>query len=98
MQRLTELIKMNPAGLAEIRSKVTCPVCASETLATHPIFRDLLERRAIDIVMLHLSWVGGISEGKKIATMGTRRSSAPRRCSKADMPCPWPAQASAPSL
>ena len=67
---LEDLIKMNnPAGLADIRSKVTSPVCASETLATRPIFRDLMERRATDIVMLDLSWVGGISEGKKIATM-----------------------------
>lgn len=67
---LEDLIKMNnPAGLADIRSKVRSPVCASETLATRPIFRDLMERRATDIVMLDLSWVGGISEGKKIATM-----------------------------
>ncbi len=67
---LEDLIKMNnPAGLADIRSKVRSPVCASETLATRPIFRDLMERRATDIVMLDLSWVGGISEAKKIATM-----------------------------
>jgi len=67
---LEDLIKMNnPAGLAEIRSKVRSPVCASETLATRPIFRDLMERRATDVVMLDLSWVGGISEAKKIATM-----------------------------
>jgi len=67
---LEDLIKMNnPAGMAEIRSKVRSPVCASETLATRPIFRDLMERRATDIVMLDLSWVGGLSEAKKIATM-----------------------------
>jgi L-alanine-DL-glutamate epimerase-like enolase superfamily enzyme len=67
---LEDLIKMNnPAGLAEIRSKVRSPVCASETLATRPIFRDFMERRAMDVVMLDLSWCGGISEAKKIATM-----------------------------
>lgn len=67
---LEDLIKANnPAGLADIRSKIRSPICASETLATRPIFRDLMERRATDIVMLDLSWVGGISEGKKIATM-----------------------------
>lgn len=67
---LEDLIKMNnPAGLAEIRSKVKSPICASETLASRPIFRDLMERRAMDVVMLDLSWVGGISEAKKIATM-----------------------------
>jgi L-alanine-DL-glutamate epimerase-like enolase superfamily enzyme len=67
---LEDLIKMNnPAGLADIRRGVKSQICASETLATRPIYRDFMERRATDIVMLDLSWVGGISEAKKIATM-----------------------------
>jgi L-alanine-DL-glutamate epimerase-like enolase superfamily enzyme len=67
---LEDLIKMNnPAGLAEIRHSVKTPICASETIATRPIYRDFMERRATDIVMLDVSWVGGLSEAKKIATM-----------------------------
>ena len=45
------------------------PVTASETLSTRWAFRELMEREAVGIVMLDLSWVGGISEAKKIATM-----------------------------
>jgi L-alanine-DL-glutamate epimerase-like enolase superfamily enzyme len=32
-------------------------------------FRELLENRAASIIMPDISWCGGISEGKKIATM-----------------------------
>ncbi|MER9965886.1 mandelate racemase/muconate lactonizing enzyme family protein [Mesorhizobium sp. M0060] len=47
----------------------TAPLCASETLATRWRFRDLLATGAAGIVMLDLSWCGGISEAKKIASM-----------------------------
>ena len=45
------------------------PICASETLATRWAFRDLLETGAAGIVMLDLSWCGGLSEARKIAAM-----------------------------
>jgi L-alanine-DL-glutamate epimerase-like enolase superfamily enzyme len=45
------------------------PLCASETLATRWRFRDLLETGAAGVVMLDLSWCGGISEARKIAAM-----------------------------
>ena len=45
------------------------PVCASEKLATRSAFRDLLDTGAAGIVMLDLSWCGGISEARKIAAM-----------------------------
>ena len=45
------------------------PVCASETLGGRAAFRDLLETGAAGIVMLDLSWCGGISEARKIAAM-----------------------------
>jgi L-alanine-DL-glutamate epimerase-like enolase superfamily enzyme len=45
------------------------PICASETLATRSAFRELLERDAVGVVMLDLSWVGGLSEARKIAAM-----------------------------
>lgn len=45
------------------------PVCASETLAYRQSFRELMEARAVGVVMLDLSWCGGLSEAKKIATM-----------------------------
>jgi galactonate dehydratase len=45
------------------------PISASETLATRWGFRDLLETGAAGIVMLDISWCGGISEARKIASM-----------------------------
>lgn len=60
----------------------TAPVCASETLATRWRFRDLLETGAAGIVMLDLSWCGGISEARKIAAMAEawRLPVAPHDC------------------
>ena len=52
------------------------PVCASETLAFRQSFRELLEARAAGIVMLDLSWCGGLSEAKKIADHGRGLPSA----------------------
>jgi galactonate dehydratase len=45
------------------------PICASETLATRWGFRDLLETGVAGVVMLDLSWCGGLSEARKIASM-----------------------------
>ena len=63
-------IKMD--SLADLRTYAEAsraPVCASETLAYRSSFRELLETRPTGVVMLDLSWCGGLSEAKKIATM-----------------------------
>ena len=44
-------------------------VCASETLAYTHSFRDYLATGAAGVVMLDLSWCGGLSEARKIAGM-----------------------------
>lgn len=63
-------IKMDSLGdLKRYSDASLAPVCASETLATRWRFRDLLQTDAAGVVMLDLSWCGGLSEGKKIATM-----------------------------
>lgn len=63
-------IKMDSLGdLRRYSEASRTPVCASETLATRWRFRDLLETQSAGVVMLDLSWCGGISEAKKIATM-----------------------------
>lgn len=61
MDTLGDLKRYADASLA--------PLCASETLATRWRFRELLETGAAGIVMLDLSWCGGISEARKIAAM-----------------------------
>jgi len=45
------------------------PICASETLGSRWAFRDLLETEAAGVIMLDLSWCGGLSEARKIAGM-----------------------------
>ena len=63
-------IKMDAlADLSAYAAASRAPVCASETLAFRQSFRELMEARAAGIVMLDLSWCGGLSEAKKIATM-----------------------------
>jgi galactonate dehydratase len=56
-------------ALAEFAASTHVPVTASETLSGRPAFRELMERGAAKIVMLDVSWCGGVSEAKKIATM-----------------------------
>jgi L-alanine-DL-glutamate epimerase-like enolase superfamily enzyme len=56
-------------ALSELAASTHVPICASETVATRPVFREMMAKRAVGVVMLDLSWVGGISEAKKIATM-----------------------------
>jgi L-alanine-DL-glutamate epimerase-like enolase superfamily enzyme len=49
------------------RQNTSVPTAGSEHLGSRFAFRDLLERRAVDIVLFDPGWVGGISEGKKVA-------------------------------
>ena len=47
----------------------SCPVAVSERLATKFRFREVLDRKAADILILDIAWCGGISEAKKIVDM-----------------------------
>jgi galactonate dehydratase len=63
-------IKMDNLGaVAELARTTRVPITASETLGTRWSFRDLLEQHAAGIVMLDVSWCGGLSEARKIAAM-----------------------------
>src|SRR5271166_1679399 len=63
-------IKMDSlASLKRYAEASPAPVCASETLGSRWAFRDLLETGAAGVIMLDLSWCGGLSEAKKIAAM-----------------------------
>jgi L-alanine-DL-glutamate epimerase-like enolase superfamily enzyme len=74
MNSLTSLKRYAPVS--------TAPICASETLGTRWAFRDLLETGAAGIVMLDISWCGGLSEARKIAAMAEawHLSVAPHDC------------------
>jgi L-alanine-DL-glutamate epimerase-like enolase superfamily enzyme len=76
-------IKMqDPDALATYAMRSGLPVCASETVATRSQFLELLRKGSADYVMLDISWCGGLSEAKKIATMAEafQRPVAPHDC------------------
>lgn len=56
-------------AIAELKQSTTTPVIASEMLVTRYQYRHLLERRAADIVMIDPTWVGGITESRKVITL-----------------------------
>lgn len=57
------------SSLIQYQEASSAPICASETLGSRWAFRDLLETGVAGVVMLDLSWCGGISEARKIAAM-----------------------------
>jgi galactonate dehydratase len=76
-------IKMDSVqAVADYRRHAGIAVCGSETLATQNAFRDLLAADALDIVMLDLSWCGGITEARKIASLAEayQKPVAPHDC------------------
>ena len=63
-------IKMDSlSSLKRYAERSKAPICASETLGSRWAFRDLLETGVAGVVMLDLSWCGGLSEARKIASM-----------------------------
>lgn len=63
-------VKMNNAdALSNLAASTRVPITASESLATRFAYLEFLKRGAIGIAMPDLGWVGGLSEGKKVATM-----------------------------
>jgi len=69
-------------ALADLRRQTRTPICGSETLAGMVPFRDLLAADAIDVVMLDLTWCGGLTEGRKIAALAEAHAKplAPHDC------------------
>lgn len=56
-------------SLAEIAASTSIPIATGETLAGLASFRELLARRGAGVVILDVSWVGGISEALKIGAL-----------------------------
>jgi L-alanine-DL-glutamate epimerase-like enolase superfamily enzyme len=57
------------AGLAELRRALDVPITGGEHLYHLDAFRTLLEARAVDVVILDLARVGGITPWRKIAAL-----------------------------
>jgi galactonate dehydratase len=59
----------NVEAMRDVRESTSTPICAGENLFLRFGFRELLEKRAVDIIMPDLQKCGGLLEGRKIADM-----------------------------
>ena len=57
------------AGSAEVAHVLNTPVSGYETETGLPGFRELIARRAVDIVQPDVIWTGGITETRKVAAL-----------------------------
>jgi len=58
----------DPEALAWVASRASVPVAAGERIHVRSEFRELFERRAVDIVQPDISMCGGLWESRKIAS------------------------------
>ena len=58
-------------GYVEIRRALSIPIAGGEASFTRYGFRDMLLRRAVDILQPDIAAAGGISECKKISDMAS---------------------------
>jgi L-alanine-DL-glutamate epimerase-like enolase superfamily enzyme len=68
--------------LALYKRSVVSRVCGSENLGTLPWYRETLTRQAIDVVHFDMAWIGGLTEGRRIAAFAYAfdRPIAPHDC------------------
>ena len=60
---------LDVAGLADLRRQLEVPIAAGEHLYHLDAFRTLLEARAVDVLILDLARVGGVTPWRKIAAL-----------------------------
>ena len=72
----------NFTDLAEFKRRVKGRVCGSENLGTRAWYREMFQRGAIDVVHFDMGWIGGLTEGKRIAALADTydRPIAPHDC------------------
>jgi len=59
----------NVDAMRDVRESAHTPICAGENLFLRHGFRELLEKRAVDIIMPDIQKCGGLLEARKIADM-----------------------------
>jgi L-alanine-DL-glutamate epimerase-like enolase superfamily enzyme len=60
---------LDVAGLADLRQRLDVPIAAGEHLYHLDAFRTLLEARAVDVVIIDLARVGGMTPWRRIAAL-----------------------------
>ncbi len=68
--------------LAEFNHSTPIATTASEIVSTRWGFREMMQKQAMTICMFDISWVGGISEAKRVSTLAEayRMPIAPHDC------------------
>jgi L-alanine-DL-glutamate epimerase-like enolase superfamily enzyme len=56
-------------AMAAFRAEISVPIAVSEMLVMSDHYRQVLEARAADYVMIDPTWVGGISQTRRIAEL-----------------------------
>ena len=59
----------NIDAMRDVRESTKTPICCGENLFLRHGFRELLEKRAVDIIMPDIQKCGGLLEGRKIADL-----------------------------
>ena len=59
----------NVDALAQVRAATSTLICTGENQYTRFEFQELLDKKAVDVIMPDLAKAGGIYEGKRIADM-----------------------------
>lgn len=59
----------NVDAMRDVRESTSTPICAGENLFLRHGFRELFEKRAVDIIMPDIQKCGGLLEARKIADM-----------------------------
>jgi galactonate dehydratase len=57
------------SAMADLRRNAGVPIAVSEMLVVREQYRQVLEQQAADYVMIDPTWVGGISESRRIAEL-----------------------------
>jgi len=63
------ILHLDLAGLAALRQQLQVPLAAGEHLYHLDAFRALLDARAVDVLILDLARVGGVTPWRKIAAL-----------------------------
>ncbi|MBS0373793.1 MAG: mandelate racemase/muconate lactonizing enzyme family protein [Proteobacteria bacterium] len=63
------IVMNSPQALGEYARSTPVWVCASETLGSRWPYKDFLDQGALHVAMVDLSWAGGLTEGRKIASL-----------------------------
>ena len=72
----------NFGDLQAFKHATRARLCGSENLGTTQWYREVFERRIIDVAHFALCWIGGITEGKRVAALANAyaRPIAPHDC------------------